>query len=186
MSGRKLESSLRAVGTGLSKQKARLSARFFQKSRGLLFRRTAPHFGRIAQLFQFGCKRRCKASKRCIAPAALARREVLAARRRGQPKPASAAPKRGHHVHGLRRVRAALHHPQGAAGQEPHQGPPGAEAQHHGRRDQCLVSRRSAVLRRLHAVDARRLRERRPWVVSFPILGRFLLSAHRRGPSPAF
>ena len=40
-------------------------------------------------------------------------------------------------------------------------------------RDQCLVSRRSAVLRRLHAVDARRLQERRPWVVSFPILGRF-------------
>ena len=36
-------------------------------------------------------------------------------------------------------------------------------------------SRRPAVLRRLHAIDARRLQERRSWVVSF-----FILSAFRR------
>jgi len=35
------------------------------------------------------------------------------------------------------------------------------------------LSRRPAVLRRLHAIDARRLQERRSWVVSFPILSRF-------------
>ena len=34
-------------------------------------------------------------------------------------------------------------------------------------------SRRPAVLRRRHAIDARRLQETRPWVVSVPILGRF-------------
>ena len=34
-------------------------------------------------------------------------------------------------------------------------------------------SRRPAVLRRLHAIDARRLQERRSWVVSFSILGPF-------------
>ena len=39
----------------------------------------------------------------------------------------------------------------------------------------CLgvVSRRPVVLRRLHTVDARRLRERRPWVVDFSILRPF-------------
>ena len=39
-------------------------------------------------------------------------------------------------------------------------------------------SRRPAVLRRLHAIDARRLQERRSWVVSFSILRPF-------GPSRA-
>ena len=34
-------------------------------------------------------------------------------------------------------------------------------------------TRRPAVLRRLHAIDARRLRESRRWVVSFPILRPF-------------
>ena len=34
-------------------------------------------------------------------------------------------------------------------------------------------SRRPAVLRRRHAIDARRLQERRPWVVSFSILRPF-------------
>jgi len=34
-------------------------------------------------------------------------------------------------------------------------------------------SRRPAVLRRLHAIDARRFQERRSWVVSFSILGPF-------------
>ena len=34
-----------------------------------------------------------------------------------------------------------------------------------------VTSRRPAVLRCLHAVDARRLQERRSWLVSFPILG---------------
>jgi len=36
-----------------------------------------------------------------------------------------------------------------------------------------VVSRRPAVLRRLHAIDARRLLERRSWVVSFSILRPF-------------
>ena len=36
-----------------------------------------------------------------------------------------------------------------------------------------VVSRRPAVLRRLHAIDARRLRESRRWVVSFSILRPF-------------
>ena len=36
-----------------------------------------------------------------------------------------------------------------------------------------VVSRRPAVLRRLHAIDARRLRERRSGVVSFSNLGPF-------------
>ena len=34
-------------------------------------------------------------------------------------------------------------------------------------------SRRPAVLQCLHAIDARRLQERRSWVVSFSILGPF-------------
>ena len=34
-------------------------------------------------------------------------------------------------------------------------------------------SRRPAVLRRLHAIDAHRLQERMSWLVSFPILGPF-------------
>ena len=38
---------------------------------------------------------------------------------------------------------------------------------------QTVRSRRPAVLRRLHAIDARRLRERRPWVVSSSILRPF-------------
>ena len=36
-----------------------------------------------------------------------------------------------------------------------------------------VLSRRPAVLRRLHAIDARRLRESRRWVVSFSILRPF-------------
>ena len=36
-----------------------------------------------------------------------------------------------------------------------------------------VLKRRPAVLRRLHAIDARRLRERRSWVVSFSILRPF-------------
>ena len=40
------------------------------------------------------------------------------------------------------------------------------------------LSRRPAVLRRLHAIDARRLQERRSWVVSFSIMRPF-------GPSRA-
>ena len=36
-----------------------------------------------------------------------------------------------------------------------------------------VLTQRPAVLRRLHAIDARRLRERRWWVVSFPILRPF-------------
>ena len=35
------------------------------------------------------------------------------------------------------------------------------------------VSKVPAVLRRLHAIDARRLQERRSWVVSFSILSAF-------------
>ena len=41
-----------------------------------------------------------------------------------------------------------------------------------------VPTRRPAVLRRLHAIDARRLQERRSWVVSFPIMRPF-------GPSRA-
>ena len=37
----------------------------------------------------------------------------------------------------------------------------------------CVRSRRPAVLRRLHAIDARRLQERRSWVVDFSISGPF-------------
>ena len=36
-----------------------------------------------------------------------------------------------------------------------------------------VLWRRPAVLQRLHAIDARRLRESRSWVVSFSILGPF-------------
>ena len=36
-----------------------------------------------------------------------------------------------------------------------------------------VCTRRPAVLRRLHAIDARRLQERRSWVVCFPILSEF-------------
>jgi len=39
--------------------------------------------------------------------------------------------------------------------------------------DETVRSRRPAVLRRLHAVDARRLRESSRWVVYFSILSRF-------------
>ena len=42
-------------------------------------------------------------------------------------------------------------------------------------------SRRPAVRRRLHAIDARRLQERRPWVVSFSILGRVETATPRAG-----
>ena len=45
--------------------------------------------------------------------------------------------------------------------------------------DGAVRSRRPAVLRRIHAIDARRLQERRSWVLSFPILRPFGPS---RGP----
>ena len=41
------------------------------------------------------------------------------------------------------------------------------------RRDDSVRSRRPAVLRRLHAIDARRLQERMSWLVSFSILRPF-------------
>ena len=50
-------------------------------------------------------------------------------------------------------------------------------------RGAAAVSRRPAVLRRLHAIDARRLHQTRSWVVSFPILSCFGQRRGRRGVS---
>ena len=49
-----------------------------------------------------------------------------------------------------------------------------------------VCTRRPAVLRRLHAIDARRLHERRSWVVSFSILSRFAQVCTRTADMPGY